>query len=200
MTTAPAPTQPARRGRPGYDREGLIHQCVLVFNRHGYDATSMGMLAKELGISKSAIYHHVESKDEILDSALNEALNALEDSFDTAEATPGTGRDRLAAFIDGTVRTLVAKMPAVTLLLRLRGNSEVEMNALERRRGLTRRMAAAVDAAQQDGSIRNDLPAAVVARLISGMINSLVEWYRAEKSQGVDYTVEVVSKTIFEGL
>ena len=56
---APAP----RRGRPGYDRETLLAVCVEVFNRHGYDATSMGTLSTHLGISKSAIYHHVASKE-----------------------------------------------------------------------------------------------------------------------------------------
>ncbi len=56
-----------RRGRPGYDRETLLAVCVEVFNRHGYDATSMGTLSSHLGISKSAIYHHVASKEEILE-------------------------------------------------------------------------------------------------------------------------------------
>ena len=66
MTHAPAPAPPdgaaPRRGRPGYDRETLLAVCVEVFNVHGYDATSMGTLSKHLGISKSAIYHHVESR------------------------------------------------------------------------------------------------------------------------------------------
>ena len=67
-----------RRGRPGYDRQTLLAECVELFNRHGYEATSMGMLATHLGISKSAIYHHVESKEAILDHAVTEALDALE--------------------------------------------------------------------------------------------------------------------------
>src|SRR5690625_999740 len=78
MTTTPAQAPSARRGRPGYDRQTLVDLCVKVFNRHGYDATSMGMLATELGISKSAIYHHVKTKEEILQSALTEALDGLE--------------------------------------------------------------------------------------------------------------------------
>src|SRR5690625_5486639 len=74
MTTTPTQEPAAKRGRPGYDRQTLVDMCVKVFNRHGYDATSMGMLATELGISKSAIYHHVKTKEEILQSALTEAL------------------------------------------------------------------------------------------------------------------------------
>ena len=59
--TTPQPTPVAatgaRRGRPGYDTATVLSICVDMFTKHGYDATSMGMLAERLGISKSAIYH-----------------------------------------------------------------------------------------------------------------------------------------------
>ena len=29
-----------RRGRPGYDRQTLLAECVELFNRHGYEAVS----------------------------------------------------------------------------------------------------------------------------------------------------------------
>ena len=56
--------------------------AVDVFNRHGYDATSMGILAENLGISKSAIYHHVPSKGDLLKLALDHALGGLEAILD----------------------------------------------------------------------------------------------------------------------
>ena len=40
---------PARRGRPGYDQETVLRRAVELFNRQGYDATSIGDLARELG-------------------------------------------------------------------------------------------------------------------------------------------------------
>ena len=52
-----------RRGRPGYDRQGVLDVAVRAFNEFGYDATSMGTLADRLGLSKSAVYHHFPSKD-----------------------------------------------------------------------------------------------------------------------------------------
>src|SRR6185503_14296838 len=67
-----------RRGRPGYDQQGILDVAVAAFIQYGYDATSMGVLADRLGLSKSAIYHHFASKDEILDRALDTALGALE--------------------------------------------------------------------------------------------------------------------------
>ena len=77
-----------------------------------------------------------------------------------------------------SVRVLVEHLPAVTLLLRVRGNSEVELAALRRRREIDDRLAALVSAAAAEGSLRADLPPDLVSRLLFGMVNSLVEWYR----------------------
>ncbi len=66
-----------RRGRPGYDQETVLRRAIEVFNRQGYEGTSMGDLARELGLTKSAIYHHVPSKEHLLAAALDEALDGL---------------------------------------------------------------------------------------------------------------------------
>ena len=50
---------PRRRGRPGHDQGAVLTAAVRLFNARGYEATSMGDLAEELGITKSSIYHHV---------------------------------------------------------------------------------------------------------------------------------------------
>src|ERR1700716_1157374 len=92
-----------RRGRPGYDQRGILEVAVAVFNEHGYDATSIGMLADRLGLSKSAIYHHVSSKDELLELALDEALDGLEGVLREPGATTGRAADRLAHVLRGAV-------------------------------------------------------------------------------------------------
>ncbi|MFI7483186.1 TetR/AcrR family transcriptional regulator [Kocuria sp. M1R5S2] len=206
MTHAPAPA-PAltgggtpRRGRPGYDRETLLGVCVDVFNVHGYDATSMGTLSKHLGISKSAIYHHVESKEEILDQALSRALDALEDVVASAERTEAPAVERLERVIRGTVRVLVHEMPYVTLLLRLRGNSEVETRALERRRTVTRQVAGLIEQAQAEGDLRGDISGRSASRLLLGMINSIVDWYRPGPESAWEELADSVVVLAFSGL
>src|SRR5699024_11253999 len=59
-----APTSTRRPGRPGYDRETLLDTIIEVFTTHGYDAASLDMLARRLGISKAALYHHFDSKEQ----------------------------------------------------------------------------------------------------------------------------------------
>lgn len=68
---------PRRRGRPGYDLDSLLATTVEVFIQKGFDGTSMEDLSQRLGISKSAIYHHVTSKNELLDIAVSHYSNAL---------------------------------------------------------------------------------------------------------------------------
>ncbi|MEN2736873.1 TetR/AcrR family transcriptional regulator [Microbacterium sp. X-17] len=169
--------EPLRRGRPGYDQRGILEVAVAAFNEHGYDATSIGMLAERLGLSKSAIYHHVASKDELLALALDEALDGLEGALRSAEETTGTAAERLAQVLREAVLVLVDRLPYVTLLLRVRGNTEVERAALQRRRAFDHAVAALVAEARDEGSLRVDADPAVVARLLFGMINSLTEWY-----------------------
>ena len=66
-----AGSEPAgpRRGRPGHDQEAVLRRAVDLFNEQGYDGTSMGDLARALGLTKSAIYHHVPSKAHLLQLA-----------------------------------------------------------------------------------------------------------------------------------
>lgn len=179
------PSEP-RRGRPGYDRRAVFEIAVRVFNELGYDATSMGALAERLGLSKSAIYHHFPSKDALLEAALDEGLGALEGVLDEPGARAGSPAVRLRFVLDRAVHVLVERLPYVTLLLRLRGNTPVERAALERRREFDRRVTALVAEAQAAGELRSDLDPRVAERLLFGMINSITEWYRPEGPEDAD--------------
>jgi len=171
--------RPSRRGRPGHDRADVIRAGVQLFNEQGYDATSVSDLTTRLGVTKSALYHHVESKAQILEIALDDALGGLEDALQEALQHP-TPAERLTAIVDGAVRVLTERQPQVTLLLRLRGNSPIELAALERRRRFDHTVTRLVREAQAEGLVRGDLDAGVATRLIFGMINSVVEWYRPD--------------------
>ncbi|MEV4735875.1 MULTISPECIES: TetR/AcrR family transcriptional regulator [unclassified Microbacterium] len=196
--------QSARRGRPGYDQQGILAVAIAAFNEHGYDATSIGMLAERLGLSKSAIYHHFGSKEEMLDLALDAALSGLEavvdDPSPAGDSATASAADRLEHVLRGAVHVLVDQLPAVTLLLRVRGNTEVERTALARRRTFDRRITALVSAAQEEGALREDIDASVAARLTFGMINSLVEWYRPGGREGADRLADDVVAIALDGL
>ncbi len=173
-----AGTTTGRRGRPGHSLDSLLDIAVAVFNERGYDATSMEELATRLGVTKSAIYHHVPSKVELLRLALDRALDALFAVTEEPGATTGPAIDRLEHVVRGSVRVLAAELPFVTLLLRVRGNSPVEQAALQRRREFDRIVTDLVRDAEQESDVRPDLDPAVTSRLLFGAVNSLTEWYR----------------------
>jgi AcrR family transcriptional regulator len=191
-----------RRGRPGYDQETVLRRAIEVFNRQGYEGTSMGDLARELGLTKSAIYHHVPSKEHLLAAALDEALDGLASAIDGAVdgAGPANAADRLRSAVEQSVEVLVDHLPAVTLLLRVHGNSEVELAALRRRRALDDKLAGLVQAAADAGALRADIPPDLISRLLFGMVNSLVEWYRPSGPVDVEQLADAVTAIAFEGL
>ncbi|MCW2749505.1 MAG: TetR family transcriptional regulator [Aeromicrobium sp.] len=195
-------TSAPRRGRPGYDQETVLRRAIDLFNKQGYDGTSMGDLAKELGLTKSAIYHHVPSKEHLLSAALDEALDGLTAAVDSATtAAPGTSAyERLRTVVQQSVEILVRHLPAVTLLLRVRGNSEIEIAALQRRRAIDEKLAALVQSAVDEGALRADIPPDLISRLLFGMVNSLVEWYRPDGSVDPDVLASSIAALAFDGL
>lgn len=190
----------AKRGRPGYDREQLLQVCVEVFNENGYDATSMGALAQRLGVTKSAIYHHVSSKEELLELALERALGALEAKFEEVQEADMPAIQSIEAVLRGSAHVLVEQMPYVTLLLRLRGNSEVELAAMKRRRDFTRQLGELIARAQEDGDVRTDISAVAAPRLVLGMLNSVVDWYSPAGIGTPDALADTIVKIAMDGL
>jgi AcrR family transcriptional regulator len=173
-------TEPAARRR--YDTGSLLEVAVAVFTTRGYDGTSMEDLARASGLSKSSLYHHIDSKEQLLRLALERAVEPLFAVTRESGATSGRAIERLEHVVRREVEVLADRLPYVTLLLRVHGNTEVERWALEQRRAFDKIVASLVAQAADEGDVRADLDPAVVTRLLFGMINSLVEWYRPDGS------------------
>lgn len=197
----PASVPRRGRGRPGYDQATVLRRAIGLFNRKGYEGTSVADLAAELGFSKSAIYHHVPSKEHLLAQALDEALDELTAVVrDAVDDGGGTAYERLRSVVRRSAVVLAAHQPAVTLLLRVRGNSAVEKEALARRRWIDAQLAQLVRAAAAEGAIRDDLPPELVSRLIFGMVNSLVEWFRPDGEMTAAAVADAITAIAFDGL
>ncbi len=189
----------ARRGRPGHDQQSVLRVAIELFNRQGYDATSMGDLARELGLTKSAIYHHVPSKEHLLERALDEALDELTAALDAVRADDSASPEqRLRSAVRSSVVVLAGHLPAVTLLLRVRGNTPAEQTALARRREIDHRLAEMVREAANAGAIRDDVDPLLTSRLLFGMVNSMTEWLRPDTD--VEQLADTVTTLAFDGL
>jgi len=198
--TAPRPTGPARRGRPGYDLESLLQVAAELFDERGYDGTSMEDLARKLGITKSAIYHHVTGKEALLRLAVDRALDGLFAAVDQLGSFDGRAVQRLEHLVRASVMLLAEQLPFVTLLLRVRGNTKVERDALARRRAFDHIVTELVTEAAADGDLPSDIDPAIAGRLLFGMINSLIEWYQPGGSTSGADLADMVVAVAFNGL
>ncbi|MFG3347700.1 TetR/AcrR family transcriptional regulator [Streptomyces sp. NPDC048018] len=188
--------------RDTYTPETLLRVAVRIFNERGYDGTSMEHLSKAAGISKSSIYHHVAGKEELLQRAVSRALDGLFAILDEPAAGRGRAIERVEYVTRRTVEVLIEELPYVTLLLRVRGNTTTERWALERRREFDHRVAELLKAAVADGDLRADVDIRLATRLLFGMINSLVEWFRPQQDSVAerDQLADTVVHLAFDGL
>lgn len=200
MTTTENGKAGRRRGRPGYDLETLLKAAAELFYERGYDGTSIQDLATRLGVAKSAIYHHVPSKEALLGLAVDRALDGLFAEVTKLEPVGGRAVDRLEHLVRGSITVLVDELPFVTLLLRVRGNTETERNALARRREFDHIVTVLVAQAAAEGDLRADINPAMTTRLLFGMVNSIIEWYRPQGGLTAADLAETVATVAFDGL
>lgn len=75
---------------------------------------------------------------------------------------------------------------------------------MERRRQITRRLGELIEAAQAEGTVRADVTPRNLARLMLGMINSIVDWYQPDGAQpghkSVEEMVDAVSGVVLGGV
>ena len=51
-------------------KEKILHTALRLFAKDGYEGVSVSMIAKDIGITKSALYKHYKNKRDIFDSIL----------------------------------------------------------------------------------------------------------------------------------
>lgn len=188
-----------RLRRPAQGPGSLLEIAVGEFNARGYDATSMEDLSRAAGITKSSFYHHFSGKEALLRAALERAIDGLFGILAEPGALEGAPVQRLRHIVRRQVAVLVADLPYVTLLLRVRGNTETERWALDQRRAFDARVAVIVREAVEQGELRAEVDPALAARLLSGLVNSVAEWYRPGRP-GAGGLPDAVAHAAFAGI
>ncbi|MFB6549295.1 MULTISPECIES: TetR/AcrR family transcriptional regulator [unclassified Streptomyces] len=201
MTAAKKDPAQGPGARKTWDPDSLTDLALSVFLDRGYSETSMEDLARAAGTHKSNFYHHFPGgKRELLRRGLNRGLDALTGVFEEPGALEGPAAGRLRYVLRRAIEVEFDLLPEVALLLRVRGNSEVELAALERRRELTRRLTGIVEAAMEEGGIRPDLDAHLIARLLLGVETSMTDWLRRDGRLDADTIARSMLSMVFEGL
>ena len=70
-------------------RQQILETAQRLFTDLGYDATSLQMIADEMGLTKAAVYYHFRAKSDILHAAMQPGIQRLEVLLDEAAAIRG---------------------------------------------------------------------------------------------------------------
>ena len=93
--------EPRRRdGRSTGTRERIDDVALELFTRRGFAGTTLQDIADELGLTKAAIYHHHRSRDALVRSLVQPAVDAVEEFFARAGSEDLPPRELLEQFFD----------------------------------------------------------------------------------------------------
>src|ERR1700722_15681524 len=80
-------------------RQEILRTAARLFQQRGYDATSMNDVAASLKLSKGGLYHHFQSKDEILFEIMDHAMEITEERVLAPVRIIADPEERLRALI-----------------------------------------------------------------------------------------------------
>lgn len=150
-----------------------------LFNKNGFEATSLDEVAAVLSISKPSIYYYFKNKSELLLACYERTLDICEELLELAKSQDGSGLDQLSYFIENLIVlhcsngsiAVVSDVDAVP--------NEAKSGIRARSRALTEGLEALAILGSKDGSIRPDL-APIITRFIMGGVNWIPKWHSEE--------------------
>ncbi len=163
-----------------------------LFNKQGFDGTSLDEIAEQLHVSKGAFYYHIRNKEDLLFNCYVRSLDILENIYSQARHSHGSGLEK----VEQTCRGIFYFQNSNDGPL-IRYNSITAL-PMERRREILERTDANNECfgnflreGMADGSVRQIDPF-VAQNLIAGAVNASMElnlWRRVDNvdAAAIDY-------------
>ncbi|NKY41861.1 TetR/AcrR family transcriptional regulator [Nocardia cerradoensis] len=170
-----------------------------LFAEKGYGGTTLQHIASALGVSRTALYYYVSSKEELLSTIVHELTDAGFALVSAEADAQGSASDRLRAIVDSMTR-LVASSPArFRLLLQSEAGLPAELLEAHRdtRRRVLRRLMDVIEEGQRNGEFRV-VDARITALAIIGMWNWTAFWARSNSD--IDQIAETFGDLVVRGL
>jgi AcrR family transcriptional regulator len=162
-------------------RQEILRTAARLFQQQGYDGTSMNDVAAALKLSKGGLYHHFQSKDEILFNLMDHAMDITQERVINAVRGIADPEARLRALIRLHISVVLSiRDREITVML----HENHPLPPPLRKRINTRKkdyvhfvekLIAEVQSVR--GSKSNVNPRAGAFALL-GMINWIYQWYR----------------------
>ena len=164
-------------------RQEILDRAIEVFRERGADGTSLRRIAEAIGVSHAALLHYFDSREQLLVAvyAHAEATRAAASAARRAEGAPlpATGVDSMA---DAAVKNVevpgLVQLYSTLVAAALESKSEVSRDFFSARfERLRAELTTSFRAQQQDGRIRDDVPAEHLAALVIAASDGLqIQW------------------------
>jgi AcrR family transcriptional regulator len=135
VTMTTEKTHVTRAEQAEQTRRLVLETAQRLFAEHGYDATSLQMIADAMGVRKANVYYYFHTKAEILEAAVAPTFDAMRRLLDEAEAIRGK-RERTERLVAGFAELMVASRALTALTMSdpvLRRQKETDEAMLELR-------------------------------------------------------------------
>ncbi len=158
-------------------RSELTRTAARLFAEKGYHGTSIGDLAKAMGVQKGSLYAHISSKEDLLYETMRDGADAFHAALDgIPDDLPATDKIRLA--LRGHLRVVAEQLDVATVFMRewryLEGERREEI--LGERRRYEDRVRALFREGRELGGLRTDLDDATAALLTLSAANWAYTW------------------------
>ena len=187
-------------------RQEILRAAARLFQQQGYDATSMNDVAAALKLSKGGLYHHFQSKDEILFHIMSHAMDITEERVINVVRRIAGVEDRLRHLIRLHIEVVLSEEDReITVMLhenhplppalrrKINGRKKDYLHFVENLIADVQR-----DVQRQRGTPATVTPRAAAYALV-GMINWIYQWYRPAGSLTGDAIVRQYTEIFFRG-
>ncbi|NNE57320.1 MAG: TetR/AcrR family transcriptional regulator [Hellea sp.] len=179
-------------------RRAVIRAAGEAFRRRGYHNTSMTEIAKALGLTKTALYYYVNSKEEILFECHIMVYDAFDECVKEHKGKGANGLSELSTVFSELVKLLTRDgLSLLTDVSSLSGNWQKDV--LKRRGKIESRVTDIVKRGMKDGSIRGGDPQLTVF-FFMGALNWLNAWYAPGGRLSGDLIAEQFTAQMRNGL
>ena len=196
-------------------RQEILRTAARLFQQRGYDATSMNDVAAALKLSKGGLYHHFQSKDEILFEIMNHAMEITQERVINPVRGIADPEERLRALIRLHIEVVLSPRDReITVMLHenhpLPPALRKRINARKKDyiHFLENLMAEVQDKVQTDfqkkvqptQSVKGKVSPRAAAFALLGMINWIYQWYKPEGELQAQTLIPQFTDLIFGGI
>lgn len=163
------------------NKQDILEAAAGIFREKGFHATSMKDIAEAVHLQKASLYHHIDSKQEILLALLDQALDLLIDDMQSIVESDHPPPEKLKAAIHRYMNMLAANADLATvLLLEYRSLApEFHRRHVKRRDRFESLWRQILKEGVDSGDFR-ELDPAVTGFALLGALNWMITWYQAE--------------------